>query len=202
METASVNPPIETLSFEKVWFLIQETNKQMKETDKKLQEGEHKFQDFVAESRRIERRMAKEMKALNALFTGHWGALIESLVDGKIVQILQERGIDVKLTYQNIKDEDGRIEFDIVAANGSDIVVVEVKTKFKLEDLEYFSEKLPKFKELSDAYIGKRIYGAIAFLKTEQGIINKAEKLGLFIIRASGDSAKIINKAVFEPKAW
>ena len=147
METTSVNLPIETLSFEKVWFLIQETNKQMKETDiqiqetnKQMKEGDQKFQDFVAESRRIERRMAKEMKALNTLFTGHWGALIESLVDGKIVQILQERGIDVKLTYQNIKDEDGRMEFDIVAANGSDIVVVEVKTKFKLEDLEYFAK--------------------------------------------------------------
>jgi hypothetical protein len=39
-------------------------------------------------------------------------------------------------------------------------------------------------------------------LKGESNEIKYSEDLGLFVIKATGDSAKIMNKKVFKPKAW
>ena len=195
MEVRTNTSNEEPISFEKVWLLFQNTDLKFKETDVK-------FQEMRAESIRMGKRMERELKALKTLFTGQWGALVESLVEGKVVHLLQERGIDIKLTYTNVKDQNETMEFDIVAANGKDIVVVEVKTTFKLDDLEYFCEKLPKFRDLSENYSDKRILGAIAYLKADASIVRKAEKAGLFVIKATGESAKIINKVNFEPKTW
>ena len=188
-------PNAEPLSFEKVWLMFQDT-------DKKFQESRVEMQEWIAESRRREKRVDREMKALQTLFTGHWGALIESLVEGKLVELLKSKNIDIETTYTRVVNESKDMEIDIIAANGNDVVVVEVKTTLKNDDLEYFIEKLGRFKECFKHFQNNRILGAVAFLRADAGIIRKSEKLGLYIIKATGDSAKIINKEKFEPKAW
>ena len=54
---------------------------------------------------------------------------METLVDGDLIKLLGERGITVDYTFNNLKrDHDGRTwEIDILAANGTEVVVVEVK---------------------------------------------------------------------------
>ena len=74
------------LSFEKVWLMFQETDKKFKETDKLLTE---KFQDTD-----------KKLNKLEQLFTSQWGKLVESLVEGDVLKILNERGIEVKDTLR------------------------------------------------------------------------------------------------------
>ncbi|MCK9271592.1 MAG: hypothetical protein M0P50_14250, partial [Bacteroidales bacterium] len=79
MENDNVNEPLATynqpLNFDKVWLMFQETDKQFKETDKKIKE-------------------------LSALFTSQWGKLVESLVEGDLVNILKQWGIQVESTLQ------------------------------------------------------------------------------------------------------
>lgn len=167
------------LSFEKVWLMFQETDKKFKETDKKINQ-------------------------LERLFTSQWGKLVESLVEGDIITILNQRGIKVTDT---LKRRSGRrdgidYEFDIIAINGSEIVIIEVKTTLRPEDIRNFLKKLKQAKNWMPEYSDKKVYGAVAFISEDSGTAAMAEKKGLFVIRATGDSASIVNTDDFVPKIW
>jgi len=199
------------LSFEKIWKLFQETDKKFQETDKKFQETDKKFQEMAKrfeETKHLLKeeslKTEKKLRQLENIFIGHWGKLVESLVEGNLAKILQERGIDVRGTRQRVKSLYNRkeIEIDILAINGSDVVAVEVKTTLRVEDVNEFIEKLKVFKKAFSEYKNKNIYGAVAFLNVNEEADKYAYKKGLFVIKATSDSAKILNDKKFKPKNW
>ena len=178
----------EKLDFEKVWLMFQETDKKFKETDEQFKKSERAF--------------TKRMNQLEELFTGQWGKLVESLVDGKIVQLLREKGVDVHQTTTRLVDPDRLMEVDILAINETEAVVVEVKTTLKIDKVDDFVVKLQRFKSVFKKFSDMKIYGAMAFLRDDTGSARYAEKQGLFVIKATGDSAKIINRKAFIPVEW
>jgi len=95
-----------TLNFEKVWQLFQETDRKFQETQRAL---DLRFQE-----------MDKKMKALQELFEGQWGKLIESLVEGDLISLLKGHGIRINDTSTRRKGCRGgeNYEFDIIALNG------------------------------------------------------------------------------------
>ena len=95
-----------------------------------------------------------------------------------------------------------RWEFDIVAINGAEVVVVEVKTTLRVPDVDRFIGRLHEFPELMPEYAERRIYGAVAYLKAYQESAVRAERLGLFVIRATGSSASITNREGFTPRTF
>jgi len=182
----TTSSPDGPLTFEKVWLMFQETDKRFKETDRKFQETD------------------KKLNKLEQLFTSQWGKLVESLVEGDILTILNQWGIEVTDT---IKRRSGRrdgvdYEFDIIAINGSEIIIIEVKTTLRPEDIRHFLKKLSQAKNWMPEYADKKLYGAVAFISEDAGTAAMAEKNGLFIIRATGDSASIVNRDGFQPKIW
>ena len=146
----------------------------------------------------------QRLKELAGLFTSQWGALMESLVEGDLVPLLQARGITVRYTHTRMRGRRNgeHYEFDILAENGEEVVVVEVKTTLRAEDVAQFLEKLGKFTVYAPGYQGKKIYGAVAYLKTDASVVVHAERRGLFVIRATGNSASIINDADFRPRVF
>ena len=56
--------------------------------------------------------------------------------------------------------------------------------------------------ELMPEYASHRIYGAVAYLKAYQESDVRAERLGLFVIRATGSSASITNREEFTPRTF
>ena len=183
---------------------MKETDRQMKETDRIIKENaeetDKKFQETAEQMRGTDRRL----KELDKLYNGQWGKLMESLVEGDLVKMLKEKGIDVRQTSRNLKNEDGEKnwEFDLLAVNGDEIVVVEVKTTLKVKDVDHFLNKLEDFKELVPYHKDKKLYGAVAYLKSDEFSNSYAEKKGLFVIRATGSSAKIINGEGFQAKKF
>ena len=93
-------------------------------------------------------------------------------------------------------------EFDILAVNGEQVVVVEVKTTLRPEDVNHFLGKLARFTVYAPEYTGKTIYGAVAYLKASESAPVHAERQGLFVIRATGSSASIVNGKEFVPRAF
>ena len=168
-----------TLDMEKIRKRQKQTDRQMKQTD-------------------------RQMKKLAGLFTSQWGKLMESLVEGDLVPLLQARGISVQSTHPRVRGRRNgeHYEFDILAGNGEEMVVVEVKTTLKVDDVKQFLEKLNKFTEYEPVYLGKQIYGAVAYLRTEQDSELYAERQGLYVIRATGNSASIINTEDFRPRVF
>jgi len=84
-------------------------------------------------------QVKKTSKTLNYFMgqTGnHWGKLGENLVKGSLVKRLKERGLEVNTFITNVKVRD--VEFDIVAMNGKEVVVVEVKASLDPQDVPNF----------------------------------------------------------------
>lgn len=61
-----------------------------------------------------------------------------------------------------------------------------MKTTLKNDDIDYFIEKLGKFKETFRTFSGKKVFGAVAFLKAQSNVRAYAEKKGLLVIKATG----------------
>ena len=159
--------------------LREETDRRMKETDRRLKKAED-------------------------LFTTQWGRLMESLVRGDLVALLNERGIEVERTLQRVESRRGgrHFEVDILAVNGREVVVVEVKTTLRSEGVTKFLSKLSEFLDWCAEYRGRRILGAVAYLDGAESVTKYAERSGLFVIRATGNSASILNEPGFKPRAF
>lgn len=129
---------------------------------------------------------------------------MESLVEGDLVPMLREQGIDVSSTHTRVNGRlNGRhYEYDIIAVNDGEVVVVEVKTTLKPEDVKQFVEKLERFTSYRKEYQGWKVYGAVAYLKTNQTVVQHAARQGLYVIRALGSSASIVNESRFQPKVF
>jgi hypothetical protein len=199
-----VAPYQKPASFESVWQLLQETDRilseKFQETDLKFQETDLKFKETDKKFQETD----KTMKELQNLFTSHWGKLMEYLVKGDLVRLLQERNIPVQRTTQRVSGnyQGTSYEFDIIAINGEEVVIVEVKTTLRPSDIIHFMGKLAKARTWLHEYRDKTIYGAIAFLQADSDCDKMALKKGLFVIRATGSSASIINPPGFKPKVF
>ncbi len=180
--------------------LAVEFEKQKKEADRRLKEADRRLKETDRQMQETDRRLKKA----EGLFTTQWGKLLESLVEGDLVPLLKDRGIDVSTTYQRRtgRRNGEHVEFDIVATNGADTVVVEVKTTLRPEDVREFLTKLSFFAEWFQDHRRDRILGAVAYLKSDESVTRHAERQGLFVIRATGNSASILNSPDFEPRTF
>ncbi|MCX6272477.1 MAG: hypothetical protein NTU44_14925 [Bacteroidetes bacterium] len=166
----------EGLTFEKVWQMFQETAEQFKETDKKFSK-------------------------LEGFFSSQWGKFVESLVEGDLINLLKDRNIILERTLTNAKFhyEGKEWEYDIVAVNSDEVVVIEVKTNLRVEDVKWFMEKLSLFRKVFKEYKDYKAYGAVAYLKVFEEADKYAYRQGLFVIKATGKSAVITNDKAFSP---
>ena len=173
--------------------LKEQTDRQMRETDRQMRETDRQM-----------RETDRRLKKAEDLFTTQWGRLMESLVEGDLVPVLQERGNAVEgTTERTVRRRNGEhFEIDILAVNGPEVVVVEVKTTLRSEGVTRFLGKLARFVDWCPEYRGHTIYGAVAFLRSDPDVVTYAERQGLFVIRATGNSASIVNAADFEPRAF
>jgi Holliday junction resolvase-like predicted endonuclease len=178
------------ISWDEIKALFAETNRKFQDTDRK-------FQD-------TDRKLDKRFNELYGLFSSQWGRLVESLAGSELVRTFEKRGIKIKQTAQRLKGghKGQRFEFDIIARNGTEVVVVEVKTMLKSKHIQKFVDKMGSFKTWVKRYTPNNVYGAVAFLQADAGAEQMAENKGLFVIRATGDSAAIVNKADFVPRTF
>ena len=176
-----------------------ELDKRFKETDTKFKESRMELDQRFKETDTKFKETDKKVKEAFELFTSQWGRLMESLVEGDIIRILNERGIKVQDTSTRRKGsyEGENYEYDIIAHNGKETVIIEVKTTLKVSDVKSFVKKLQKARTYLRMDDDDVIYGAIAYLKADAGSEVYAQNQKLFVIRATGDSAAIINNPDF-----
>ena len=177
-----------------------EAEQRRKEAEQRQKEAEQRRKELELQMKETDRRLKKA----EGLFTTQWGKLMETLVEGDLLKLLKQKNIRVDDTTMNMKGcyKDENWEVDILASNGEEIVLVEVKTTLNLQNVKDFIDKLKKFTTWKPIYKEKKMYGAVAYLKADQGSARYAEKQGLFVIRATGSSSSIINKKDFKPKIF
>lgn len=180
--------------------LLKELVISQKETEKLFKETDRKFQETDRQFKETDRKINKTIH----LFESQWGKFVESLVNGNLIQILRSKGIDVHDTTQRRKGEHHGppFEFDIIAKNGSEIVIVEVKSTLKVQAVKDFLDELSQVRDWLEEYKDFKLYGSVAFLTADEESPLFAERQGLFVIKATGDSAMLVNKDDFRPKEW
>jgi len=113
--------------------------------------------------------------------------------------LLKSKGIKVERTIQRAwgNYEIDNYEYDIIAENTVDIVIVEVMTTLGPPEVSDLHEKLWKAKRYMPKYKNMTIYGAVAFITADGASDRMAEIQGLFVIRTTNSSFSIVNNAHF-----
>ncbi|MGL4944213.1 MAG: hypothetical protein ACRC46_13610 [Thermoguttaceae bacterium] len=174
--------------------LLDETARLAKERDAKynsVMEAERKKTDAAI------RKVSNE-------FHDKWSRLVEALVKNQVIPLLNSRGIPIQRTLEREKGcvNGQNFEFDIIAKNGDSIVIIEVKTTLRPDDVKEFHKELLHAKEWLPEYAHLTIYGAVAFLHSVSEAEQFAQKKGLFTILATGKGATITNPESFKPNEW
>ncbi len=176
-----------------------------KETDKRFQESREELLRMSKETNRQFKETDKKINKISGMFSTQWGKLMEALVEPACLKLFKGRNIDVTRTYKNVKIKNNQVdaEFDVVLANGTEVVVVEVKTDMSIEKVNHFINQLAVFRTYMPEYADKKLYGAVAGIKYSEESDKYAYRQGLFVLRNSGDYVlEIANSEGFEPKLF
>ena len=180
----------------------------MQEAQERTQEAQERAEKEMQEIRETLKKQAQNLDKADGNFNNKWGRFMEDLVKGDLINLLNNRKIDVIRIlsrvpyYRPDKTQDG--EVDLIALNGKELVVVEIKTFLTIQDVNKFIKILNSFKKLFPEYTQKTIYGAVAFLD-QNDADDYAKSKGLFVIKAPGGEAKvstITNSEDFNPKEF
>jgi len=172
-----------------------------KEFNQELIESRKEFNQELLESR-------KEFDKKLGQLTGTWGKFVAEMVQPKIVEMFQERGIAIEMSAQSVKAvKDGNVfyEIDILLVNTDIAVAVEVKSSLSIDDINEHLERLDKIKQVAPKLFnlsGMKVYGAVAGMIVEGEADKYAYKKGLFVLRQKGNIVEIVNDSKFQPKVW
>lgn len=189
-------------SFKEIWDLFKETDARL---DKRFRETELSIKEtdkIARETSESVRELNLSVKQLERLFTSEWGKLIESLAESGIVQIFQKRGIAITELGRRMKSQkNGRnMEVDFLLFNMKEIVVGEVKTTLKVQDVKDFLIDLHEFPTFFPRYKGSHTYGAMVGIRIEEEADKFAYRNGLFVLTVGGEGMlTMLNDEKFQP---
>ena len=185
----------------------QKTEAAQQKTEALTQETRVFLKDLGKKIDKVNSDLGKRIDKVNGNLTHKWGKFVENLVYGDLLNLLAPWDIEVdrvqpRFVYTKFGENPGG-EFDLVAVNSKELVVIEVKSTLDKSDIHRFIEKLQAFSKTPPTeHKGKTIYGGVAYLE----VIKHADKLayekGLFVIKAPGGECKIstiTNEKGFKP---
>ena len=189
---------------------VSEAQRRTEEAQQRTEEAQQRTEKALKETQAVVREQSESLKRASGNFNNKWGAFMEKLVKGNLIDLLQKQGISVDVVIRKIEiwdknNKDQLAEFDLLAVNGDEMVVVEVKTTLSSEKLAKFIHKLEKYKHRLPVDKRKKIYGAVAYLDSDGNAKEEAIKQGLFVIEAprrDGEFATIANPEGFEPQRF
>lgn len=208
----------EAITIADIYKLFERTEAQFaefqKEAERRNVEAERRNAEAEQRNAEADRRSAEADRTMEELkklvratteavnnLTTRWGRFVEEMVEPAVVQLFQERGIDVTQTMSRLKSKrpGAAMEIDILAVNGSELVAVECKSRLSKDDVDDFLDRLQRFKLAFPQFRDFQVYGAVAGIEIDQGIDSYAYRRGLFVIKQSGETVKIINDVQFQP---
>ncbi|MBF0171931.1 MAG: DUF3782 domain-containing protein [Magnetococcales bacterium] len=167
------------------------------ETDRRSQETDRKFQETD--------RLVKEVSRQIGQLGSRWGEFVEEMVAPACETLFLDRGIPVHRVHQRVKAKypgNRHMEIDLLVVNTDVVVLVEVKSELRVEDVREHLNRLAEFKGFFPEYADRRVMGAVAGIVVEEHVEGYAMNEGLFVIVQSGDAVKLANDTQFIPKTW
>lgn len=167
------------------------------ETDRKLAEV---FAGMREESAETDRQLRRLEGSVGMQF----GRFVEALVEPSCLKLFQQRGIVVNQSMRRVEAlvEGQQLEIDVLLINGSDVVLVEVKSACRVQDVEDVLEDLKRFRKGFPLYAKHRLYGAVAALEYRAESARYAARKGLFVLKSAGELMEIANPLNFRAKQF
>ena len=136
---------------------------------------------------KLVKRLTKKIGGVDKIF----GEMAEYVSFTNLKRVLREQaGIEIKGVTKRFKVEhEGRnYEFDLIAVGAKAVVMIEVKTTLRSDDVDDFAAIMPDVPAIFPEYQHRDIYGGFAYMKAQDGTEERAHKHGLLTIRAIGAS--------------
>jgi hypothetical protein len=204
-----------TLSFEKVWAALMETDRIVKEnaeeikrmnaeTDERMRRSSEDTDRKLAETSEEIKKLSKNIGGINNSF-GKW---MEQMTAAQLWKKFYRFDFVFTKDSVNVKfrDKNGRViaEVDIFLENGAYVMLVEVKLELTATDVDKHLERIEKVRRCMDERGDKRtIVAAVAGSIVPQKVCEYAHEKGLYVLVPSGDSVAVANvPAGFTRKEW
>ncbi len=133
-----------------------------------------------------------------------WEILVETLLQGGLVRLLEERGMRVLWRSGRVTvggpGRDSRDSLDLMAEVSGGIVGVRVREPLELDHVRRFEDLMKKLPTLSASARGRPCYGAVACLEGENDAAKHAAERGMFVIRSTRKSLHMENAPDFRPR--
>jgi len=167
-------------TFEEVWAAMDRTDEQIAELTASIKEtrkevgGLSKSYGMHAESYFFESlKRTKQFGGINYNYVGD----------------------DIKGTFSMPNGEVVDGQFDIVMHNGDSVVIIEVKSKVKREDVkDLVDRKVEFYKKMYPQYAGKKFHLGIAGFSYDKNAEEEAMKRGVGILKLVGENVEIQDK--------
>ena len=120
-----------------------------------------------------------------------------------VIELFQARGISVNRSLERPRIRRGgeEMEIDLLLVNGDALVVVEVKSTLRVDDVRTLLKDLERFPNFFPEYRGYCRFGAVAALVTNESADRYAYCQGLFVLTLERDGLVTMrNDDAFRPK--
>ena len=193
--------------------------RELRESQREFKESQRKTKTFVEGVAKAAADNYKAICEANGNFNRKWGDFMENLVEGDLVSLLRNWGLEMinaetrPIPNVMARRNDGtpKYELDLIVKNGDYAIIVEVKTTLTIPKIDDFLKKLGQLKDDFSAYEGKTVYACMAYVKTDKGkdkkdrVLSHLEEKGIFAIRAPGGPSNITtieNSKNFTPQKF
>ena len=171
-----------------------ESKARMDRLDEWLAKSSAEFDQRIRENneqiRKSREEFNKSMAEVNRNLGGignTQGEIAEDLFRRNTKAALNDYGIHIDQVHHNLRAT-GRREYDIVAVNANQAVVIEIKTKLKARDVEKFLQtQLPQFKSAFPEFRDYAVYGGMGALVMSREQELELCGLGLFVFTQGED---------------
>ena len=202
METASIPIPDypHGITFDQVWAALMETDRIVKDVAEQQKENARRMEA-------TDRQMKETDKQLGKL-GNRFGEMIEYMVKPCLLDKFRKLGFEFTKAYSQatIKDKKNNIitEIDITLEDGDKVMIVEVKSKPTISDINDHIERMGKIRRHADLHGDKRkIFGAVAGMVMNDSEKTFALKSGFYVAEPAGETFDITApEGIYAPKEW
>ena len=208
-KTQAQIPTANNLSFEQVWAILQETAKRQEEIAKQQEEASKRHEEDSRQIKESQRETDRQIKEINKRFgdySNRFGEVVEYMIAPNLLEKFQDMGFDFQEASTNHKVRDNKnnisFEIDVFLQNGDIAMLVEIKSKLTVSDINEHILRIEKMRKYADLRGDKRTFlGAVAGVVVPPKVKEITLNQGLYLIEPSGETFNV-TPPYNKPKVW
>ncbi|MDR3355894.1 MAG: hypothetical protein LBO04_01755 [Spirochaetaceae bacterium] len=184
--------------FEELRKAQAETGKQIEETGKQIEETGKQIEETGKQMKETDKRLGK--------LSSRYGEMVEHMVVPNLITKFNKLKLSFTRAHRNteVKDyvNDIFAEVDVFLENGDRVMIVEIKSKPDIHDINEHIERMENLRKYADLHDDARKYmGAVGGMVFGEDEKKYALKKGFYVIEPSGETFNII-PPYGAPREW